>query len=142
MKGFDKLFTTFHEECHYSHIPLSLERCRHAYNVAKTNSRGTMFLREKITEEEGMVGLFIGSIVPMFFSEETQAQDLLFYVLPEHRGTPWFVRTLREFEQWAKEKGAAQVVLYTDTGINPDKLKTFLTRSDYIQSGRCFNKEI
>lgn len=141
MKDFDYLCSRFHQESHYAHVPLDLHTCRSVYLKSKMNPNGRIFTKEYYIEGQ-MVGLFIGSIVPIFFSKETQAQDLIFYILPEHRGTSWFLRTLLEFEKWAKEQGAFQVVLYTDTGINPEKLGTLLGKYKYTQSGVCYNKEI
>lgn len=135
------LYETFHAESHYAHVPIDHDVSDNVYRVAKENKNGRMFFRELIVDGE-IVGVFIGSIVPIFFSKETQAQDLIFYVLPEHRGSRWFIRTLKEFEQWAKDMGAFQVVLYTDTGINPEKLGKLLTTFKYNQTGLCYNKEI
>lgn len=140
-KSFEVLCTRFHEESHYKHVPLDLPTCWKTYSTAKQHPE-KVFLRELITSDGELVGLFIGSLVPIFFSTEYQAQDLIFYIQPEHRGKPWFLRTLLEFEKWAKQKGAFQVVLYSDTGIHPDKLTKLLERYSYIQSGICFNKEL
>lgn len=134
-----ELCKEFHGSSRMKDVPLDLETCiKTIRNYINSPKAFTRFYRK----DDKIIGMFIGALVPLFFSKESQAQDLVFMVSKEHRGGLWFSRTLKEFEQWAQEQGAIKVVLYHDTGIDTEKAVPLLTTLEYEQTGYCFSKDI
>jgi len=73
----------------------------------------------------GIDGIFIGMLVQQFFTFETSAMDVLFYVRPERRGSRAAVRLFRAFKAWAKSSGAKTIQVGTMTGIDPARTAKF-----------------
>lgn len=88
-----------------------------------------------------IVGMFIGIIVPEFFSGRLLANDMGMYVAPEYRGTRVFIKMLKTFETWAKESGAEKIILYHSAGINTDKAISLFSKLGYEHYGFIFDKE-
>ncbi len=62
-----------------------------------------------------VVGVFIGLFVPTWFGSDSIAVDIAWYVKPENRGVS-SVKLLKQFIEWAKEKGAKQIRPGVSTG--------------------------
>lgn len=73
----------------------------------------------------GIDGIYIGMLVQQFFTFETTAMDVLFYVRPERRGSRAAVRLFRAFKAWAKASGARAIQVGTMTGIDPTRTAKF-----------------
>jgi GNAT superfamily N-acetyltransferase len=73
----------------------------------------------------GIDGIFIGMLVQQFFTFETSAMDVLFYVRPERRGSRAAVRLFRAFKAWAKSSDAKTIQVGTMTGIDPARTAKF-----------------
>jgi GNAT superfamily N-acetyltransferase len=73
----------------------------------------------------GIDGIYIGMLVQQFFTFETTAMDVLFYVRPERRGSRAAVRLFRAFKAWAKSSGAKSIQAGTMTGIDPARTAKF-----------------
>ena len=54
--------------------------------------------------KDQLVGILAGYIAPQFFTGVRLAQELFWYVAPEHRGSFASLKMLDLFEEWAKEK--------------------------------------
>lgn len=131
----------FQAESRLSHLPLSMERCARVIQVAQDNPH-LFFTRYKINEEGEYVGVVIGMIEEMFFAEAKQASDVVFYVREDHRGSPWFVKTLKSFENWASDMGCDFIRLLPNSGINTEGMVKLYTRLGYEHVGYIFSKEI
>jgi GNAT superfamily N-acetyltransferase len=73
----------------------------------------------------GIDGIFIGMLVQQFFTFETSAMDVLFYVRPERRGSRAAVRLFRALKAWAKSSDAKTIQVGTMTGIDPARTAKF-----------------
>jgi GNAT superfamily N-acetyltransferase len=92
--------------------------------IAKTirSSDHAVLLHES---SAGIDGIYIGMLVQQFFTFETTAMDVLFYVRPERRGSRAAVRLFRAFKAWAKSSGAKAIQVGTMTGIDPARTSKF-----------------
>lgn len=97
-----------------------------------------------VAEIDGkIVGVMAGFVVEQWFSETKVASDLTFYILPEYRKKGRAALMLvRAFEQWAKSKGAVDVVPGASTQIDPDTTRSFYEKLGYVTSGYQFFKEL
>jgi GNAT superfamily N-acetyltransferase len=88
-------------------------------------------------------GIFIGCINRPWFSNDIHATDLLLYVMPEYRGKAGkVVKSLLEFERWAKDKGCNQLRTYTTYEGSSDIADKLYNRLGYSRMGSCFRKDI
>lgn len=74
---------------------------------------------------EQMVGMMLGFTTEFFFSDAKYASDIVLYVVPEKRGSSAAVRLVNEFRMQARERGAAEFVPGTSTGVEPERTKKF-----------------
>lgn len=63
------------------------------------------------TEKGELVGVLAGFLAPQFMTGVLLAQEMFWYVKPEHRGGLTGIRMFNEFEKWAQEKKAFGIVM-------------------------------
>lgn len=82
-------------------------------------------------QKEGK-GIILGLIYPLFYNPDVLvAQELGWWVEPEHRGSPLAIRLLKEFEKEAKNRGASKVIMFYLDAQTPDKLDKMLSKMNY-----------
>lgn len=131
----------FMAESRFSHHPLSVERCARVIEVAQANPH-LFFIDYKVNDEGEYVAVLIAQIEQMFFMNAKQAADVVFYVRSDYRGSPWFVKTLKRFELWAKDLGCDFIKLMPNSGINTEGMLTLYQRLGYDHVGYIFSKEL
>lgn len=131
----------FMAESRYSHRPLDAARCARVIEIAQANPH-LFYVKYKVNKEGDFVGVLIAQIEQMFFMEAKQASDVVFFVREDYRGSPWFIKTLRAFELWAKDMGCDFIKLMPNSGIKTEGMLKFYTRLGYDHVGYIFSKEI
>lgn len=131
----ERLLRDIHAESAFSPLTLDMEKLM-----------GTLLglqVRLRLAVSEGkVVGCFAGYLQAPYFSADTVAYDLGWYVAKGSRGGVYAVRLLQDFEDWAKEQGAKLVVLAQTTGIAVAEVGQLYSRSGYTIVGACAMKEI
>ena len=95
------------------------------------------------TEAEGSptVGIIAGYAAPYFFNRDNFAYTELWFVHPAYRKGRIAINLLKAFEQWAiQEKGAQEIVLGINTGVNIDRTQRLLEHFNYRYVGGFFRK--
>lgn len=100
-------------------------------------THGGAFACEVNGELVGMIG---GVLTEFFFSEATFACDLVLYVKPAYRTGRVAMQLVREFEEWAFSKGAAEVTLGISTGVTPDSTIKLYEKLGYTIAGHSMLK--
>lgn len=84
----------------------------------------------------GYIGGMVGYVAPPMFGQGALvAKDLGVFIHPAHRGSMAAVRLVRDFEAWAREKGAAHVLLAQSTGINVERTRQWYEAMGYTVYG-------
>ena len=79
---------------------------------------------------------FAGVVIsPFFFSQVERANDVGFYILPEHRGGSAVLGLLRAVEKWAKEMGSDRLYVGHSVGGKTDEVRHFYERQGYKTGG-------
>lgn len=92
-----------------------------------------------VAEREGeIVGVLIGAVSPFWFSEETEAVELLLYVAPSARGGFVGKRMVELFKDWAKGKGASRTVVSISSGGDVDRKGRWLERIGFEPIGGLY----
>ena len=76
-------------------------------------------------------GVLLGSIDEHYFGHDRVASDTLWYVTPKSRGSRAGLQLLRQFEQWSKDRNAAEIYMGVSTGVNSDKTGGVLQKLGY-----------
>ena len=82
-----------------------------SFCLAAWQSLGTQRAAFAMFKDGQIVGVLAGFIAPQFMTGVMLAQEMFWYVKPEHRGSLSGVRMFQEFEKWATEKQAYGIVM-------------------------------
>lgn len=130
---FMRMARDFHLESVYRDIPFSQEKV-----IGLTNSPFCM-----LSIIDGLcVGCFIGAIKEYYFSDESAAQDIAFFVSKDARGSIAAIELINAYEEWAITQGARHIHLEQGTGINADKTDRFICGIGYEKTGSNFLKVV
>lgn len=93
-------------------------------------------------DEDGK-GMIWGILVPWFFNTKHMlAQEMAWYVKPEHRNGFTAMRLLKAFEQWAKDKGAKIFVMGSLSELNGDRVGKFYEKNGMKPVESMYGKEL
>jgi hypothetical protein len=102
-----------HEKSVYADMPLEEDRL-----VAQLDAYGRnpdTYFRLAVRGDE-VYGGFLGTVGWTFFCREKLARDMGWWVKPEKRGSVAAISLLRDFEAWARAKGARKAMI-GQTGV-------------------------
>ena len=91
-------------------------------------------------DEGNILGALGYAIAPDFFTGQSVATELLWYVLPEHRG--YGLALLEAFERHARQRGAKFVGMTHLMSLQPEKLGAFYERCGYKCIEHHYMKEL
>ena len=89
-----------------------------------------------------VAGIFAGYYKPWYFSDESIARDVLWYVREEYRDAGVGIVLLSMFEQWAGDCGAKAIWLGQDSGIDTDKFSGVLKKRGYSFIGSNYSLKV
>lgn len=87
-------------------------------------------------------GMFIAKVEQSLWFEESVAWEEILFVKKELRGTSRAVAMIKEYEKWAKEKGAVEARLVLSTEVSVEKTFDFYERMGFKPVGGFFSKEV
>ena len=119
-----------HESPRFSHSAFDSERCLKLLHTLTESPDGLVLV---VGEEP--IGMMLGLVSEQFFSADRVAQELVVYMLPEHRGGRDVVRMIQTFEQWAATRGAREVVLGVSTEVSTERTAALYRRLGFTDSG-------
>lgn len=89
-----------------------------------------------VAEHDGqLAGMLAGVAVQHFFCAEFYATDLVFYVVPEHRGSSAAFRLLAQWRTHWRSRGVTELVLGVSTEVHPERTMRLYERLGYRRSG-------
>lgn len=120
------LCSRMHGESRYAYLP---------FDAARVGSELDSYMRETerrcalaAVKEGKVIGILAGYVSEYAFCSELVATDHIMYVVPRSRGTLAAVRLIEAFRDWARERGARELVLGISTGV------------DAIRTGKLFER--
>lgn len=81
------------------------------------------------------VGMLVGMADSLFFSEAVVATSLVFFVVPEHRGSMAAVKLLHAFKKWAKACGAEAIQIHVTNGVRMQQADRIMKKLGFRQTG-------
>lgn len=119
-----EIVRAFHAEGRYQHMTFSAERVTQIVSMCIESGFAL------IVESEGIEGLMLGIIGPHTLSMDLVATELLLFVSKDKRGGFTAMRLIREFTDWAKDRGAVECFAGSTAQIATD-----LTQRLYEKNG-------
>tara|TARA_R100001440_G_scaffold18411_2_gene31109 strand:- start:50 stop:505 length:456 start_codon:yes stop_codon:yes gene_type:complete len=118
---------------------------RKVYRIvsASQDSDSNIFLRV-VERNNKIIGFMVGSVSEYFFSDKLIAQDMVLVFHPNERENilRHIIKLIKDFEAWAKEKGAVEVAIGITSGIAGEGYPKLLNRLGYDQVGILTKKEV
>lgn len=93
------------------------------------------YYHEGIWIDDKLIAFMAGRVSETFLNNEFNAYEMGVFVLPEYRGTRHSVRLIRNFEDWARVKGAKNVWLGQSVGQRQNETLHFFERLGYECQG-------
>ncbi|MCY1708365.1 GNAT family N-acetyltransferase [Pannonibacter sp. SL95] len=132
----DLLYTLHSESPVYSEEPVD-EFYVEANLLQMLESEGAVVL---IDDEYR--GFMIGAFAPNWFSRTVQAYEVILCIAPEHRGGILAARLIKEFERYAKSKGAVTVSAGASTGMSDERTINLYIRLGYVAKTPTVTKRL
>ncbi len=127
-----------HKESSYSNMDYNMEQMGSVLSQLISSRQCVI-----VSESEGKItGMFVGYKSQSFFGKDWVANDLLLYVLPEHRGGITAARLIKAFTEWAeRQPEVKQIRPGISTGEVGEKAIGLYERLGYRRAGVSFWKE-
>jgi len=129
------------KETRYSERSLSLEKLKVIYEYQWIPPAATKVFYVMSTDQKDPVGLGAFCIGADWFGNAETASDLIVYIDPKYRGGRGFIKLIKAYEEWARSRGAVELVLSVSTGINTQKTGQLYERLGYKLNILRFTKE-
>lgn len=128
----------FHSSIAHRDIPYSIDSMRRW--LPRMRQQGLLY----VAEHEGkIVGGIGGLYAPLYFNDQYRiAQELFWWVEPDHRARRAWIKLLRAFESAAASAGCAWITMLLLAGPNAPQLERFYLRDGYRPSEWGFTKVI
>lgn len=97
----------------------------------------TIFLLEV---DERVEGMLVAATSESLFSDDLLAVELAWYVSPEHRDGRKAYRLMKEYEDWAKEKGCTFITMMDIHGLA--SLEDLYSRKGYNLTEKTYVRKI
>lgn len=88
------------------------------------------------------VGMVAGMLVTPYFSDDLFAQEIVWYIEPDHRGGSNSIRLLKLYEEWAKTNKAKYVQVSNIETLKGSSVSELYKRLGYEKTESAFLKEI
>lgn len=93
------------------------------------------FARVVQADDGELIGGLIAVLVPHWASDDLTSCDLALFMAPQARGTLAPARLLNQYAQWARDRGARQIMLGVMTGVSVAQTVALCERLGWRQAG-------
>ncbi|WP_408595562.1 N-acetyltransferase family protein [Limnohabitans sp.] len=132
-----KLATAMHAESRFSKLKLDEQKLRNIFLEQLSSPRVACCLLAY--KSDGIVvGMLVGFVTEFFFTRQLVAQDRVFFVLPEYRGTSAAVRLLTAFRKWAENRNVQELNINMSVAVDMPRFERFMTHMGFAKCGTNF----
>lgn len=131
------LSVKMHAESRFRTYPLSVSKVQASIESIMVDPKiGCILLAESAPGK--VVGMLAGYVVEYFFSDTLVAQDRVFFVQPEHRGSSAALKLLIAFRRWAENRGAVELCININVDIETNRVEKFMKHMSFKSCGSNF----
>lgn len=98
------------------------------------------FLLSVLEVDGEIVGSLVGAVTTPLFSKDKTATELAWFVEESHRGSSGSLRLIKNYENWAKDKGCKFVTMVDIDSLN--NLEQVYKRVGYTLTEKTYVKEL
>ncbi len=106
----------FHDRSVFKHLALDEAKLAQTMSRIIEDKSGAFCFFVADAEDGGPVGVLTGQIDTYYFSNDPIAKMVFYWVHPEHRYSPAAAKLMYAFRQWAKNRGAAEIMVGVTSG--------------------------
>lgn len=110
-----------------------------AHHLCASLNKKDIFLWVAVDEAQIVGYLWAGIHMLAPWTQVPVASDILFYIVPEKRGTLLGMRLIKAYKEWAKESGCHEVRLSIASGINEKRVGRMYGRLGFEPFGTVYN---
>lgn len=110
-----------------------------SHNLCQSLSADDMFLWVAVKDGVLVGFLWAASHNMAPWNTAKVASDLLFYIVPEHRGTRLGYRLIKEYRAWAYDQGCVEARLSVASGINEERVGRMYGHLGFEPFGTVYN---
>lgn len=129
-----------HEESNFRSLSFSDPNLRQS--LAGAMHRKDMFFFGIYEINNHIVGYLLGVLQKPFFTTDTIASDMMFFVDQLYRGSPAALKLWQSFRDWAREKGACEIRQGVTTGLAPERTDRFFRKIGMESTGQNYRLEL
>lgn len=136
-----RLGAAMHAESRFARYPLSEAKLSVAFADHLDKPAVACLLLAEHTDGR-LLGMLAGNVVEFFFSDARLAQDILFFVMPEARGTSAAIRLLTAFRRWAENRQVEELNINMSAAIDMPRFNRFMTHIGFSCCGSNFHFQL
>jgi len=126
-----------HAESYYSDYSLDQSRAKAAINdILAYPKQASLLLAEN--NQGVIIGMLAVRMGTMFYFNRPVAQEQMFYVHPEWRGSSAAIKLIMAFRQWSMNRGANEIMISINAGIGLEQLPRLMQRLGFSHVGHSF----
>lgn len=131
-----------HAESKFSTLDFDPEKVRRTLEGIVESMNTTHCCFVAMSDDEQLIGVFIGCIEEYFFSRSLMAHSILIFVHPKWRGSPAALKFIHAFRKWAENRGALEICIGVASGVTIGRTDRFLRRLGFSVTGGNYSMVI
>lgn len=93
-------------------------------------------------EEDAVIGALLAWSGPMYFTSDIVADEFLFFVTKQRRGSMAAVKLIRFYKDWAVRVGAKKIFLSAKSGVQNERVGRLYERLGFESHGLTYSLEV
>lgn len=132
------LARAMHDESRFRRYPLDEAKVKELFAIHIDRAAVACLLVAERADGQ-LVGMLGGLIVDFFFSDARVAQDRVFFVVPEARGSSAAVRLLAAFRRWAENRHADELSINMSVAVDMGRFNRLMSHLGFACCGSNFH---
>ncbi len=126
-----------HAESRFCELQLNEVKLRRIFEDQLNNPRVACCLLAESSDGK-ILGMLVGFVAELFFTDALVAQDRVFFVTPEFRGSSAAVRLLTGFRKWAQNRGVQELNINMSVAVDMSRFERFMAHMGFTNCGSNF----
>lgn len=131
------LARAMHGESRFCEMQLNEGKLRKIFEDQLNTPRVACCLLAESGDGE-ILGMLVGFVAELFFTDALVAQDRVFFVKPEFRGSSSAVRLLTGFRKWAQNRGVQELNINMSVAVDMPRFERFMVHMGFTNCGSNF----
>lgn len=131
------LAQAMHAESRFCELQLNEKKLRKIFEDQINNPRVACCLLAESSDGK-VIGMLVGFVVELFFTDALVAQDRVFFVMPEFRGSSAAIRLLTGFRKWGQNRGVQELNINMSVAVNMSRFERFMVHMGFTNCGSNF----